>query len=430
MKVALGVSVVLAALSLLVLDQTTYDPTAWLIWGRQIAHGTLTTTAGPSWKPLPVFLTTPFSLFGDQGAMSLWLVVARTGGLMSLVMAYRVAARLCGVAAGVIAVAALFAAAEYGFNWGRGNSEGILVALALVAVERHLDARHWQAFAAAVGTALIRPDVWPLLALYAVWLIRRDRAPRTIAIVAVTAVAVGALWFIPEYLGSGDFLRAAVRAREPVPGSPGASDHPFLNTFSNSAQALSYGVYAGAVLSLGAALRNRAVAAIAAGSTALMLAVALGASGGFTGNLRYVALPMALLCVLSGIGWAWFARRVPRAVVIVAALAVIPGLVGPVQRLGHNWTRMREVDRLYGALPGFIERAGGRGAVLGCGKLYTGPFSTQALAYRLHVKQRTIGLRPLSPGTVLDGAASRLGTGNPDYALKLRSTEWILRSTC
>ena len=39
----------------------TYDPWAWIIWGREVAHLDLVTTTGPSWKPLPVIFTTPFS---------------------------------------------------------------------------------------------------------------------------------------------------------------------------------------------------------------------------------------------------------------------------------------------------------------------------------------------------------------------------------
>jgi hypothetical protein len=425
-----AVCTVLAAVSLLVFREATYDPTAWLIWGRQIAHGTLETTAGPSWKPLPVLFTSPLSVLGDTGAMKAWLVVARVGGLLSIVLAFRVAGRLGGRAAGIVAALALILAAEYEFNWLRGNSEGLLVAAALLSIDRHLAGRRWQAFAAAVATALLRPDVWPLLALYGLWIMWRGRDLRTAAIVLGAGVAVALLWFVPEYIGSGDLLRGASRAREPVAGSPGASEHPFWNTFSHSAQALSYGVYAGAVLALGAALRNRAVAALAVAAGVLMVIVALLATSGFTGNLRYIALPMSLLCVLSGIGWAWLAGRVPVAVIAVAALAAVPGLVSPVDRLGDNLARTRETDRFYSALPGFIERAGGRAAILRCPPIYTGPYSTQAVAYRLHLREKQVGLHPLTPGTVLDGVHSRLGTGNSDYTEKQRSTEWILRTTC
>src|SRR2546430_10473828 len=39
----------------------TYDPYAWLIWGRELLHLDLDTRFGPSWKPLPVLFTTLLS---------------------------------------------------------------------------------------------------------------------------------------------------------------------------------------------------------------------------------------------------------------------------------------------------------------------------------------------------------------------------------
>src|SRR3954468_14216959 len=90
----------LAALSLLVVAQPTYDPWAWLIWGRDIVHFDLVTQSGPSWKPLPVMFTTPFALVGDDAAPALWLVVARAGGLLALAMSFRLASRLSGAAKG------------------------------------------------------------------------------------------------------------------------------------------------------------------------------------------------------------------------------------------------------------------------------------------------------------------------------------------
>jgi hypothetical protein len=98
--------VVAAALSLLLPSTPTYDPWAWIIWGREITQLDLVTTDGPSWKPLPVLFTAPFALLGGA-APELWLVVARAGGLLGLVFAYRVARRLGGPVAGAAAVAAL-----------------------------------------------------------------------------------------------------------------------------------------------------------------------------------------------------------------------------------------------------------------------------------------------------------------------------------
>ena len=53
------------------------------------------------------------------------------------------------------------------------------------------------------------------------------------------------LWFVPEYLGSGDFLRAANRARQPNPDSAAFAAFPFLEVFRRSASALTAPVYVG-----------------------------------------------------------------------------------------------------------------------------------------------------------------------------------------
>ena len=60
--------VALAALSLIGPSTPTYDPWAWIIWGREVMHLDLATTDGPSWKPLPILFTAPFSLVGDGPA--------------------------------------------------------------------------------------------------------------------------------------------------------------------------------------------------------------------------------------------------------------------------------------------------------------------------------------------------------------------------
>src|SRR3954470_23775972 len=311
----------LAALSLLLPSVPTYDPWAWIIWGREVAHLDLITKTGPSWKPLPVIFTAPFSLAGDDGAPLLWLVVARAGGILAFAMAFRLAARLAGPAAGVIAAAALILADEFIRNFFRGNSEGILVALCLWAIERHLDGRRRDAFLLGLGAALLRPEVWPFIALYGLYLIaadwhRENKLPlKTTALVLGGGFALIVLWFLPEYLGSGDFFRAAARARQPNPDSAAFARHPFIEVFNRSASVLSWPVYAGGVIATAAALwafikrrQDGLLLAMAGIGTVLMIAVAAMTQAGFAGNLRYIALPAALVCVLAGAGWVWLIR--------------------------------------------------------------------------------------------------------------------------
>src|SRR3954451_18089231 len=134
--VVVGACVAVAALSLLVADQPAYDPMAWLIWGRQISEGFLETVAGPSWKPLPLVVTAPAALLGDHAAPLAWLLVARTTGLLALVLAFRLARRAGGTAAGVVAVAAILLAQTFVSGVVRGNSEGILVFVVMLAIDR------------------------------------------------------------------------------------------------------------------------------------------------------------------------------------------------------------------------------------------------------------------------------------------------------
>jgi hypothetical protein len=433
--VALAACAAVAALSLLLAAQSTYDPTAWLIWGREIAHGTLNTVAGPSWKPLPVAVTVPASLLGEDAAQDIWLAVARTGGLLALWFAFRVARRLTdgSLVAGCVAVAGLVLARDvYGLVF-RGNSEGLLVALVLGGVDRLLAGRRGQALIFATAAALLRPEAWAVLGLYGLWLLWTDRERRRhwLGWLALAGLLVLAAWFVPEKIGSGDFLRGASRAREAVPHSPGASSHPFLATFTNGARALAYPVYFGAVVAtVWGLLRRRRATLLVAGLSALwMLLVAALAQRGFTGSLRYVTMPAALLCVLGGVGWAVLAAALARRWLAVLVVLAVPGVVLEGVQLHRAVDDAARESRLFAALPGVIEQAGGRAAVVGCGPVFTGAFQTQALAWRLHTHEHDIGIRPAPPGTVL--APAGLGmTRDGRFPLRLRTREWVLRSTC
>src|SRR3954449_1041210 len=136
----------LAALTLLLPSAPTYDPWAWIIWGREVAHLDLVTTDGPSWKPLPVIFTSVFSLFGSI-APDLWLVVARAGAIAAVVLAFRVARNLGGGIAGGGAAAAAPAVAPWWIrNVALGNSEGLIVACLLGAIDRHIAGQRRAAF--------------------------------------------------------------------------------------------------------------------------------------------------------------------------------------------------------------------------------------------------------------------------------------------
>jgi hypothetical protein len=448
-----------AALSLLWTREPTYDPWSWLIWGREIIHGDLVTSTGPSWKPLPVLFTTPFALLGDA-APALWVLVARAGGLLAIVLAYRLGARLAGPAAGAIAALALVLCDKFISNFSRANSEGLLAGLGLWAVERHLDGRRRDAFLLGIAAALIRPEVWPVIAGYGLWLILADwrggppwrsRVPwraavpwRTAALVIGGGLALGILWFVPEYLASGDFLRAAARAREPIAGSAALAANPFLEVFRRSGVLLVVPAYAGALVALGAALlawrrrRGGRVRLAFAGIVVLMMvAVGLMAQAGFTGNVRYVALPAALVCVLAGVGWVELVAAVRRrrgrtpALVVAGFVALIsaPFVVDRAIDVGGQLADVRSEAVRYGSLPDAIARAGGAERLKACGQVFTGNFQVPSVAWQLHEHAWRIGLYPEPLGTVV----AMRGTpwaADPRFPAIAGSRGWVVRSTC
>src|SRR4051794_25172630 len=428
----------LAAVSLLGPAVPTYDPWAWIIWGREITHLDLNTVSGPSWKPLPILFTTPFALFGDSAAPGLWLLMSRAGGLLAIAMAYRLAWRLGGRTAGLLAAVALGLADEFVRNFARGNSEGLLVALCLWAVERHLDGRRTDAFFLGLGAALLRPEVWPFWGLYGLWLAYTE--PRRRLPVLGAFLLCGFLWFAPEYWGSGDWLRAANRARQPNPDSPAFAPHPFLEVFKRSSTILSVPVLLGALIALVPAARARrwdVRVALAAAALVLMVAVALMPRAGFAGNLRYVALPAALVCVLAGVGWvdvvraAWSraGRTAAAALAAVLLLGAAPFVGADAKVLHWDALKLQDEAYFYDTLPVAIAKAGGREQIKRCGTVFTGPFQVQVVAWNLQMHGGDVEIEANPPGSVVAAGFSPMAH-DPRFKLLTQTRRWVVRQAC
>ncbi len=68
---ALLVIAAVAAASLLAFRPAPgYDPWTWLLWGREVAGGGLSTVGGPAFKPLPVAIC---ALLAPLGGAAPWL---------------------------------------------------------------------------------------------------------------------------------------------------------------------------------------------------------------------------------------------------------------------------------------------------------------------------------------------------------------------
>ena len=335
-------AVALAAVTLLLPWALAFDPQAWVVWGRDAGRLALDTSGGPSWKPLPVVVTTPLALTGDP-APALWLVVARAGGLLALAGAWALAARLAGPVAAATAAAVMALSPWWMFNTALGNSEGLLAACALWAVVAHLAGRHRAALALGTAAALLRPEVWPFLGLYGLWLWRSE--PRERPAVVAAGIVVPVLWLGPDVLGIGGALSASRAARgEPSLGSAALEDVPGLAVLADAVALLTVPATVAAVVATiagprlgavpGSRLARRGPRAVgphlarvlAAAAAAWIAIVAVMAQAGYAGNPRYLVAAMAFGCVLAGAGAAWAGAA------LVRRETRLPAVLPPVRR--------------------------------------------------------------------------------------------------
>lgn len=299
----------LAAASLALPFFPVYDPWAWLVWGRELPQGGFETAAGPSWKPLPVLIDAPLSLLGGA-APKAWLLIARAGWICAPLLAGLLAARLSGAETGRWRwVAAAVAAASVALTWDSftpplrqftgGLSEPLLVALVLGAIWAALDERPGWALGLGTAAALLRPECWPFLAVWA-YFATRER-PRLRAAAFAVAVLVPLAWFVPDIVGAGTPLEGGETARaggiEPLDG---------LEVLGRALAAPLAAAWAGVALLLWRERDglDRTLAILLAGAGAWILLVAVMAIGGFAGLPRFLAPATAVVAIVGGVGLA------------------------------------------------------------------------------------------------------------------------------
>jgi hypothetical protein len=382
-----GAVLVAGALTLLVPATLGYDAWAWTVWGRQLAHLDLDTTAGPSFKPLPVLVLAPLSVLGGA-APAVWMALMRACAIGSLLLAYRLGARLAGPLAGAVAAVSLALSADLYRTALLGSAEPALIALTLGAIDRHLDGRRDHALVLVAVAGLIRPEAWVLLAGYGVFVWLREPRLRVLAVVAV--VLPPALWLGLDWIGSGDPLHASSTATEATEGSAARASVPALEVVRRAADAIIGPtlVLAAVGVALAWRRRDRRVLSLAALALSWIAVVAIMAEAGFTGTRRYLAAPAAALCVVAGVGLAWLLEEVRErrmrlaAAGAIAALALVPAFVRAREEARTLSVARSQADQLA-ELRRAVDRAGGRAAVLRAGRPAINPWLQTALAWEL-----------------------------------------------
>jgi hypothetical protein len=316
------VAVVIALLSAAILPTVpSYDPWSWIVWGREVfdPHLSFFVGGGPSWKPLPVGFTTIYGLFGHF-APTLWVITARVGGILAVIAAYRLGALLVRhargddvqrwepLAAGVFASVGILLTQEWFYYMFRGTSEPMLVGLTLWAIDRHLAGRHVVAFALMVGASLIRPEWWPFVFVYGIWLFRRN--PKLWPVILAGWVLIPFGWFVPPWVSTGQPLLAASHAKA-YNGHLGSDRFVEVLRRGADLQVIPSLVFAvAAVVITWFKERDRLILGLAAAAAAWWVLVVAMTLDGYPGLERFYLPAAAVICVLGGVGFARTARLV------------------------------------------------------------------------------------------------------------------------
>ena len=432
-----------------------YDPFAWVVWGRELAHHIIgpheafITGGGPSWKPFPVIFTTVFGFFG--AAPKLWVAVARAGGLFGLFVAYQLGSRLAasprwrlaGPIAGVLSAVGVFLTSEWTHYMYRGTSEPLVVTTTLFAIERHLAGRRTTAFLSGVALALMRPEAGVFVGLYALWIFFADPRVRTrlVLVAGIAAIPVG--WFVPPWIASGEPFLSSKHAQL-YNGQLGA--HPQLEVLKRATNLSVWPVIVAALAVTLLAIRKRdwLTVTFAAGGLAYVAVVEAMTLDHYPGLERFMLPAAAIACVLAGLAVSRFALfagggLASLAVAVVLVAIAVPFVDGRISEASTERGTAQKAVSIYNQMVAAVHAAGGTKAVLPCARSYAAVNHTvqTSLAWALGVplthvltvtdidkSLRRPALAFFAPRNPINGGAPTAFVGGLRGALVARSGVW------
>jgi hypothetical protein len=171
--------VVLSGLLILILGtRPGYDPYGWLDWGYQTWRGSLNLGGAPSWKPFTYLFNVPYALFGHF-ALWIWMLTSVSVALAGAVFGGRIAFKLTAAddqhryaawIAAVFAGAFVLGIQDYFHYVMSVQSDPMLVTFCLAAIDCYLNRRLTWAWWLGAIASLGRPEAWPFVGLYGIWL--------------------------------------------------------------------------------------------------------------------------------------------------------------------------------------------------------------------------------------------------------------------
>jgi hypothetical protein len=385
-----------------------FDPYGWLVWGHQTIVGSLNTNAAPSWKPLPYLFTVPFAVAGHY-QLWLWMIFSAAVSLSGVIFAGRIAYRLTAAGperrwaawvAAVFAGLALLGIRDYSHYILSAQSDPMIVALCLGAVDCHLSGRPRWAFVLGALASLGRPEIWPFLGLYSIWAWRAIPSMRRLIVGGI--VALLALWFgIPALTSRSPFVAGtnALGSGRALHSSKvtGTIDR-FLDMHETALELA-------ALVAVGLALlrRDRVILMLALGVVAWVVLEIAFALHGWPALPRYMFGAGGVMVVLAAATVGRLLADPPQmsslygiggiALVAVIAGGLVPGAISR-ERVEHKDLRAQrgrtvQINRLAGT----ISRLGGPGRLNACGEPLTRLEYQTTLAWSLRVNVAKVGFK-------------------------------------
>ncbi|HWE09350.1 MAG TPA: hypothetical protein VG325_08345 [Solirubrobacteraceae bacterium] len=397
-----------------------YDPYGWLIWGYQTLHGSLDLGGAPSWKPFSYIPNVVFALFGHY-ALHLWMLtsvaVSLAGAIFAGRIAYRVTARegaswwppvvasvvagacVLGIQDGSLSVPGTMSYFHYVLS---AQSDSMIVTVCLAAIDMFLLGRRSWAWWLGVYAGLGRPEVWPFLAIYGVWILWRKPDMRWMVIAG--AVITAFFWFgIPTITNGKPNVAGQLALKSPRE----LHSNKVVGTLDRYVHLLYLPAEIAALVALGLAVlrRNRTVIVLA-GMVALWVATEVGfVLHGFPGVQRYLFEAAGLTGVLAGIAAGWLlldARRwhavlprwagIPLAVVFV--VLCLPHARALADREHKDIVGQRNRTERVLQLGSYVTSLGGPGRIQGCGGALLNVEYVSIMGWYLHKNTGQVAYQP------------------------------------
>jgi len=408
---ATGIVIFLLSAVIVVLARTRpgFDPYGWLVWGHQTLTLSLDTNAAPSWKPLPYLFTVPYAVFGHYQVW-LWMITSLAVSLGGVVFAGRIAYRLTGGGSGErrypAIVAAVFAGlgvlgiADYGHYLLSAQSDPMIVALCLGAIDCWLSGRPRWAFALGVLASLGRPEVWPFLAVYAIWAWRAIPSMRRLIVGGVVVLLV--LWFgIPALTSRSPF----VAGTNALGSGRALHNDKVFGTIKRflDLQPVPLSIVALASVMFAAWRRDRTLIALAAGVVVWVVIEIAFALHGWPGLARYMFEASAVLVVIAAVGVGRLLSDPPSlsrsagwagiALVVVIFASLAPSALSR-ERTEHKdlLVQQKRTDEI-GRLATTVSALGGAARLRPCGEPLTRLEYQTILAWQLRVNVSKVGFK-------------------------------------